>query len=121
MGTNSTTQTDADCCKMKSEDGYCPRPLEAASEFLSKKWTISIIVTIGNFGSLRFNNLRDRLEKATPKILSDRLKELVTEGIVDRHSYNEMPPRVEYSLTTTGKRLLQALGPLIHWADHDRR
>lgn len=108
------------CCKMKSDSGYCPRPLEAASAFLSKKWAISIIVTIGNFGSLRFNNLLDRLERTTAKTLSERLKELEKEGIVRRRVYREVPLRVEYSLTATGQRLLRALHPLIHWAEWRR-
>lgn len=115
METNKAIQIDT--CKMKSVKGYCPRPLEFASEFLSKKWTISIIITIGNFNKLRFNDLLKRLEGATAKTLSDRLKELEKEKIVKRKFYNEIPPRVEYSLTFKGKKLRQALYPLIIWAD----
>lgn len=115
--TNMSTQIDTDCCKMKSVDGYCPKPLEAASAFLSKKWTISLIITIGNFKQLRFNDLKQRLRYATAKILSERLKELEKEGIVQRRSYKEIPPRVEYALTKKGRFLMQALHPLIHWAE----
>lgn len=118
MVTNKTIQLDTNCCKMKSETGYCPRPLEIASEFLSKKWTMSIIITIGNFGKLRFNELLTRLEGATAKILTDRLKELQKEKIIQRKHYNEMPPRVEYSLTQKGKKLRESLLPLIKWAEN---
>ncbi len=104
-------------CRMKSTHGYCPRPLETASEFLSKKWTISIVVTIGNFKRLRFNDLLSRLERTTAKTLSARLKELEKEGIVRRDFYSEIPPRVEYSLTKTGKQLFRALHSLIQWAE----
>lgn len=105
------------CCKMKSVGGYCPRPLEVVSDFLSKKWAISIIVTIGNFSKLRFNKLLDILEGITAKTLSERLKELEKEKIVKRKSYNEMPPRVEYSLTCKGKKLREVIYPLIVWAE----
>lgn len=118
METNKTMQFDSIGCKMKSRKGYCPRPLEVVSGFLCKKWTISIIITIGNFGKLRFNELLKRLEDATAKMLSDRLKELEREGIIRRKSYNEIPPRVEYSLTKNGKRLMLALYPLINWAEN---
>jgi DNA-binding HxlR family transcriptional regulator len=121
METNKGIQKDTDCCKMKSEKGYCPRPLEVASDFLSKKWTMSIIITIGNFDHLRFNGLREKLERVTAKTLADRLKELEKESIVNRRSYNEIPPRVEYSLTKTGKQLMHALHPIIHWAERKRK
>jgi len=119
METN--VQIDKECCSMKSTEGYCPKPLELVSSFLTKKWAISIIFTIGNFEKLRFNNLLSRLENAKPKILSIRLKELEKEGIIKRFSYNETPPRVEYSLTNKGKNLLDSLSSLIQWAERNKK
>ena len=116
----SIIETDEKCCKMKSINGYCPKPLESVSDYLSKKWTMSIIITIGNFTKLRFNELLARLEGATAKILTDRLKELKEEGIINRISYNEIPPKVEYSLTKTGTKLLNALHPMLQWAEQRR-
>jgi DNA-binding HxlR family transcriptional regulator len=110
-------QVDEKCCRMKSISGHCPKPLESFSSYLSKKWSISIIMTIGNFEKLRFNDLLDRLENAKAKILSLRLKELENSGIIERFSYNEKPPRVEYSLTKKGKSLLKSLTPLIEWSE----
>lgn len=78
---------------------------------------MSIIITVGNFGKVRFNELLNRLESATAKILTDRLKELGREGIIQGKSYSEIPPRVEYFLTPKGKKLKEALHPLIHWAE----
>lgn len=117
METKNSIQADTGCCRMKSVKGYCPKPLESASDFLSKKWTISIIITIGNFNRLRFNDIKGRIEKITAKTLTDRLKELVKVGIIKRYSYNEIPPKVEYSLTKNGKLLMHALHPLVHWAE----
>lgn len=102
-------------CKMQGS-GYCPKPLEAANAFLSKKWTISIITTIGNFGIIRFNDLLHRVEGITPKTLTERLKELEKEGLLKRTAHAQIPPRVEYSLTAKGKKLMKAIVPLITWA-----
>jgi len=82
METIRQAKTDEYCCSMKSINGYCPKPIESLSGFLSKKWTMSIIITIGNFKTLRFNDLKKRLEKTTAKILSERLKELKREKII---------------------------------------
>ena len=109
--------TYEECCRMKSLNGYCPKPLEKFSDYLSKKWTISIIITIGNFRKLRFNDLLSRLERATAKILSARLKELEREKIVNRNFFNEIPLKVEYSLTKKGLTLRDSLIPLINWAE----
>ncbi|MBI4154668.1 helix-turn-helix transcriptional regulator [Candidatus Woesearchaeota archaeon] len=111
-----TIKTDLKCCAMKSKKGYCPKPLEAVSDYLSKKWTISIIITIGNFNKLRFNNLLKRLG-TTAKTLNNRLKELEREKIIKKEIFNEIPLKVEYSLTKNGKKLLKSLHPLIHWAE----
>lgn len=110
-------QADEDCCRMKSVNGYCPKPLESVSDYLSKKWTMSIIITVGNFGNLRFNDLLGRMEGATAKILVERLRELEREGIVKRNVFNETPPRVEYELTRSGKKLMNVLTPLINWVE----
>ncbi len=121
MGSKKTIQIDTNCCGMKSLKGYCPRPLEIASTYLSKKWNLSIIITIGNFKKLRFNNLLKRLESATPKILSQRLKELEKEGILKRKLFKNIPPKVEYSLTKKGESLLSSLKPLIKWAEKNEK
>lgn len=104
-------------CKMKG-DGYCPRPLEKTT-FLSRKWTLSIIVTIGNFGSLRFNDLLKRIDGITQKTLSERLQELEQYDLVVRKAFPEKPPRVEYSLTSKGQKLRKAVLPLIKLAESD--
>ncbi len=94
-------------------NGYCPKPLEQAAVFLSKKWTLSIIVTIGNFGFLRFNDLLRRLNGITQKTLSERLRELERYSLVERKAFPERPPRVEYSLTSNGQKVRKAVLPLL--------
>ena len=115
METNNTIKIESKECRMKGS-GYCPQPLETANSFLSKKWTISIIVTLGNFKKLRFNELLSKVDGITAKTLTDRLQELKDVGLVNRTTYNEIPPRVEYELTAQGKKLMQAIVPLIEWS-----
>ena len=115
MVTNNTFKMESKECGMKG-NGYCPKPLESANSFLSKKWTISIITTIGNFNRLRFNNILNRVEGITGKTLAERLKELESLKLVKRILYKEIPPRVEYELTPKGEKLMKAIVPLIKWA-----
>lgn len=111
-------QASADSCGMKG-NGYCPKPLEEAAVFLSRKWTLSIIVTIGNFGSLRFNDLLRRMDSITQKTLSERLRELGKYGLVERKAFAEKPPRVEYSLTAKGQKARKSVLPLLRLAESD--
>ena len=110
-------ERQAQGCKMKGVTGYCPRPLECAASFLSKKWTLSVLVTIGNFSTLRFNHVLDRVEGISAKMLSNRLSELEKQKLVKRTVYLEKPPRVEYELTTKGKTLYKAIIPLMRWSE----
>lgn len=115
MGTNISVNLESKECRMKGL-GYCPQPLENANSFLSKKWAISIITTIGNFKRLRFNDILSRVKGITGKTLTERLKELENLKLIKRTAYKEIPPRVEYHLTPSGRKLLTAIVPLIKWA-----
>ena len=80
-------------------DDLCFCPLEGVMGVISKKWTLLIVNGIGTYGRLRFNRLVEEWHGINPKTLSNRLKELQTEGLIERESFAEIPPRVEYSLT----------------------
>lgn len=101
---------------MKQDEGFCPCPLNEAMDVLGSRWTLSIVVTVGNMGRLRFHELEERLQGISAKTLSRRLRELVRIGLARRDSYAEVPPRVEYSLTDEGTRLRDAAVPLMLWA-----
>ncbi|MFB5601069.1 MAG: winged helix-turn-helix transcriptional regulator, partial [Nitrososphaeraceae archaeon] len=75
-----------------------------------------IINEIGNHVHIRYNDLMKELNKISPKTLSDTLKELVNYNLINRESFNEIPPRVEYSLTEKGKTLRKAIIPMLQWA-----
>lgn len=91
-------------------------PARGIIDVISKKWAFLIINALGNYGKLRFNGLMGQLEGVSPKTLSDTLKILEKEGLVRKESFNEIPPRVEYSLTKDGKELRKAIMPLLQWA-----
>lgn len=94
----------------------CFCPIEGVINIISKKWALLIINVLCNRGKLRFNDLMKELKGISPKTLSDTLKELHTEKIIQRQSFAEIPPRVEYSLTNDGIELGKAIMPLIKWA-----
>jgi len=93
----------------------CFCPLEGVMEVISKKWALLIINAIGIYGKLRFNRLMEELHGISPKTLSDRLKELQAEDLIERESFAEIPPRVEYSLKKDGIELRESVLPLLEW------
>ena len=86
-------------------------------EFLaSKKWMLLVLAELHFHGTQRFNELLDNMKQVSPKILSKRLKELESRGLVDRKKFNEIPPRVEYSLTPKGEDLVKSFKDIGSWA-----
>jgi DNA-binding HxlR family transcriptional regulator len=64
---------------------------------------------------VRFTELSNLFKHISTKTLASRLKELEKEGILNRTAYNEIPPRVEYSMTEKGQSLAEAVGPIMRW------
>jgi len=109
--------------KMTMEEnskGICLCPLEGIITTISKKWAILIISALGHQERLRFHDFMDTLEGISPKALTDLLKELQKKGLIQREAFSETPPRVEYFLTDDGKRLCEAIIPLIQWAEQEK-
>jgi DNA-binding HxlR family transcriptional regulator len=82
-----------------------PCPVTACAEILSGKWTILLIRDLAD-GRTRFSELERSLEGISPRTLSLRLRALEEHGIVERKTFPEVPPRVEYSLTEKGRALV---------------
>jgi len=83
-------------------------PVCRTAEVVCGKWTLLVIRDLAE-GSSRFCELERSLEGISPRTLSLRLRALEEEGIVERHTFPEVPPRVEYALTGKG----EALVPLV--------
>ncbi|CUW28341.1 winged helix-turn-helix transcriptional regulator [Streptomyces reticuli] len=88
---------------------------DAAMDIIDGKWKVSILWALGERGRCRFGELRRLLPGVTEKVLAAQLRELEADGIVRREEYDEVPPRVEYSLTDVGTQLNEALEPLTLW------
>jgi DNA-binding HxlR family transcriptional regulator len=95
----------------------CPPPVERLAAYVSKKWTLSIIMAVGTSKRMRFNELLTHLEYVSGKILSARLSELEKTGLLKRTVLERKPPGVEYELTAAGKKLYDAIVPLMAWAE----
>src|ERR687897_3517157 len=80
-------------------------PVCKTAEVVCGKWTLLLIRDLADRGS-RFCELERSLEGISPRTLSLRLRALEEEGVVARHTFPEVPPRVEYSLTEKGRALL---------------
>jgi len=100
----------------EKDEHICFCPIEGVIDVISKKWALLIVNALGNRGKLRFNNLMEELGGISPKTLSDTLKELQAEGLIERESFAQIPPRVEYSLTRDGVELRKSILPLLRWA-----
>ncbi|WP_148681241.1 winged helix-turn-helix transcriptional regulator [Candidatus Nitrososphaera gargensis] len=99
-----------------SEGVVCLCPLEGVIDIISKKWALLIINEIGNHRRIRYNDLMKEIEGISPKTLADTLKELAKYNLVKREAFNEIPPRVDYTLTEDGKELREAIIPILRWA-----
>ncbi|WP_030347914.1 winged helix-turn-helix transcriptional regulator [Streptomyces sp. NRRL S-1022] len=88
---------------------------DAAMDIIDGKWKVSILWVLGECGTCRFGELRRRLPGVTEKVLAAQLRELEADGVVHREEYDEVPPRVEYTLTQSGRQLNEALEPLAGW------
>lgn len=98
--------------KLEKEFGC---PLEAALEAVSGKWKTKIVGTLDTKGSVRFGDIKKELNGISDTVLCAVLKEMQAAGIIERIAYEEIPPRVEYSLTKSGKELVPIFKALCLW------
>ena len=90
-------------------------PILSALEIIGGKWKLPILWNLAADKVSRYNELRRNLGGVTNIMLTKCLRELEEAGLVHREQYNEVPPRVEYSLTNEGLSLLPALNNLFNW------
>lgn len=88
--------------------------IAAAMSVIDGKWKVSVLWELEQ-RARRFGELRRLVPGVSEKVLAAQLRELETDGIVHREVYDEVPPRVEYSLTPLGQDLNEALAPLGAW------
>jgi len=103
-----------------SFDGYDAMSLmvETAKlrRLITKRGTLEILIPLCcTTDPVRYMKFKQTLRGFSSKTLAIRLKELQKGGILERQAYNEIPPRVEYKLTTKGQELVESLIDLLHW------
>jgi DNA-binding HxlR family transcriptional regulator len=83
---------------------------------ITKRGTLEILIPLCcTTNPVRHKQFRQTLKGFSTRTLSIRLKELEKSGILERHRYNEIPPRVEYTLTTKGQELVESVASILQW------
>lgn len=91
-------------------------PLEYGLDVFGGKWKSRIICVLADKKFLRYSVIRKEMCNITDAVLATTLKELIRDGIVNRKQYDEIPPRVEYSLTEKGKSVVPILQSICQWS-----
>ena len=91
-------------------------PLEYGLDVFGGKWKSRIICVLADKEFLRYSMIRKEMCNITDAVLATTLKELIRDGIVNRKQYDEIPPRVEYSLTEKGKSVVPILQSICRWS-----
>lgn len=89
-------------------------PVEMTIDLIGGKWKVLILWHLHE-GTLRFNEIRKIFPDVTQKMLTQQLRDLEHNGIINRKVYPEVPPKVEYSLTEFGATLMPILKEMNHW------
>jgi DNA-binding HxlR family transcriptional regulator len=89
--------------------------IDATMSVIGGRWKPIPMCKLAMKGNMRFNQILRDIEGISPRMLTKQLKELERDGLLCREVYNEMPPRVEYSLTERGWSLMPVLSALAQW------
>ena len=117
--TESTTGKDR---AEVSPNSACP--IAPVVDLVFSRWTTPILWTLNEYGRQRFVELERRIGTITPKVLTQRLRQLERDGLVLRTCHAEVPPRVEYEISELGRSLAPLFAALSEWSpnlDHVER
>ena len=103
-----------------SFEGYDPASLMAETaklrNLITKRGTLELLIPLCcSTKPVRYKKFRETMKGISSKTLAYRLHELEKDGILERRSYNEIPPRVEYNLTAKGQELVESIIDLLQW------
>ena len=105
---------EEDFLKKYSDAENCP--VRCILSRIGDKWSVLVILLLGESKVMRFNEISRSLGDISQKMLTTTLRSLVSDGLVHRTIYPEVPPRVEYKLTELGESLLPHINQLSAWA-----
>ncbi|GAA3775528.1 helix-turn-helix domain-containing protein [Plantactinospora mayteni] len=101
----------------RSADPELACPVAPVVDIVFSRWTTPILWALHEYGRQRFVELERRLTSITPKVLTQRLRQLERDGLVARTYHAEVPPRVEYEITELGASLGPLFAHLATWTD----
>ncbi|MFQ9922410.1 MAG: winged helix-turn-helix transcriptional regulator [Beduini sp.] len=93
------------------------RPFAYAISLIEGKWKMHILFWLWKNEIMRYGELKKALGNVTHKMLSSQLKGLEQDGIIIRKEYPQVPPKVEYSLSVTGRSMMPILSSLCQWGN----
>ncbi|MBR3326230.1 MAG: helix-turn-helix transcriptional regulator [Atopobiaceae bacterium] len=93
-------------------------PVETTLSVIRSKWQVLILRDLLQNGTMRFKELQRSIGRVSQKVLTDNLRAMEDYGIVHREVFAEVPPRVEYSLTETGRTLQPVLDAMRAWGEN---
>ncbi|SDG97268.1 transcriptional regulator, HxlR family [Lentzea fradiae] len=91
-------------------------PIAPVVDLVFSRWTTPILWTLNEHGRLRFVELERRIGTITPKVLTQRLRQMERDGLVTRTYHPEVPPRVEYEISELGRSLAPVFHGLAEWS-----
>jgi DNA-binding HxlR family transcriptional regulator len=91
-------------------------PIAPVVDIVFSRWTTPILWTLNEYGRQRFVELERRITTITPKVLTQRLRQLERDGLVVRTYHPEVPPRVEYEISDLGRSLAPLFAALAEWS-----
>ncbi|WP_233712308.1 winged helix-turn-helix transcriptional regulator [Kribbella turkmenica] len=91
-------------------------PIAPVVDVVFSRWTTPILWTLNEYGRQRFVELERRIGVITPKVLTQRLRQLERDGLIERTYYPEVPPRVEYEISDLGRSLAPLFHSLADWS-----
>ncbi len=101
---------------LPSEANECMCPATGLVQIVGRKYALRLLTVIGERENVRFNDLKMTMDDMSSSTLTIRLAELERAGLINRQTFSETPPRVEYTLTTEGRKLRQSLFTLSKYA-----
>ncbi len=91
-------------------------PIRDVLERMGDRWSMLILFTLGDHGTLRFSALKAEIGDISQRMLAQTLRRLEQDGLVSRTVYPTIPPRVDYALTSLGQSFLVPMNDLLKWA-----
>ncbi|MBD5784570.1 helix-turn-helix transcriptional regulator [Cellulosimicrobium terreum] len=108
---------DAVTDEVSAGDPVLACPISPVVDLVFSRWTTPVLWALDSEGPLRFVELERRLGTISPKVLTQRLRQLERDGLVVRRSHAEVPPRVEYEISELGRSLSSVFAALGEWSD----